>query len=106
MDLDITHDAGVTRIRILDEMTIYTVSSLWESLLPALDMGQPLELDLSQVFQMDCAGLQLLLLVVKESKMRDLALTTAQPGPALPELLALIDLSTGLRRSLGLPPAG
>ncbi|MEJ1358917.1 MAG: STAS domain-containing protein [Candidatus Sedimenticola sp. (ex Thyasira tokunagai)] len=96
----------MTKIRILNEMTVYTVSSLWTSLLSALDMGQPLELDLSQVSQIDCAGLQLLLLVVKESELRDLTLAVTQPGQALPELLALIDLSSGLRRSLGLPLAG
>ena len=49
-----------TRLAILEELTIYHAMDQKQQLLDALANSQALELDLSQVAEIDTAGLQLL----------------------------------------------
>lgn len=54
------------RAWIEGEMTIYNALSLKEQLLQTLNEKRSLEIDLSQVTEIDCAGIQLLMLAKKE----------------------------------------
>ena len=49
-------------------LTIYTAADSKAALLPLIQPTLALELDLSQVDEIDCAGLQLLLLAGREAK--------------------------------------
>jgi anti-sigma B factor antagonist len=54
-------------IAITGELTIYTAQELKNKLLDGLAANQELELDLSEVSEIDAAGLQLLVMVKQEA---------------------------------------
>ncbi len=58
--------ADTVRVGIDGELTIYTVAELAAALLPQMGAAACLELDLSQVTEMDGAGLQLLAVIERE----------------------------------------
>ncbi|WP_440830363.1 STAS domain-containing protein [Pseudomonas fragariae (ex Marin et al. 2024)] len=55
------------RVQIDGELTIYTVTELAAKLLPQIGAAARLEVDLSQVTEMDGAGLQLLAVIQREA---------------------------------------
>jgi anti-anti-sigma factor len=63
-----------SRILVDGELTIYSAAEDLKGLLRALDRAASLEIDLSQVSEMDTAGLQLLLLVKREADRRGKAM--------------------------------
>lgn len=65
MPLHIETGEHKTLVKVSGEMTIYTAAELKQALTPLLYRQQTLELDLSQVSEMDSAGLQLLLAAKK-----------------------------------------
>jgi anti-sigma B factor antagonist len=87
------------RVVIEDELTIYTVLELKETLLTALLTTDELELDLSGVSEIDGAGLQLLVMVKQESVTLGKTLRFIGHSPVV---LELIDLS-GLAGFFGDP---
>ncbi|UGA57483.1 STAS domain-containing protein [Vibrio sp. VB16] len=54
-------------IHISDEMTIYTVLEQKNSLLPYLKTGHTIHVDLSDVSELDSAGIQLLIFLKKQA---------------------------------------
>ncbi|KTC62674.1 sulfate transporter [Pseudomonas fluorescens ABAC62] len=58
---------GTARVGIDGELTIYTVGELAAGLLPRIGTAPRLEVDLSQVTEIDGAGLQLLALIQREA---------------------------------------
>lgn len=56
------------RLSLSTDLTIYHALEQKQALLDALAIGGDLELDLSQVGEMDTAGLQLLILLKKEAQ--------------------------------------
>ncbi len=84
---------AVTRIDLEGELTIYTAAELKEKFSAALLAEQPLEIDLSQVGEMDTAGLQLLLLAQRESAARKQPVTFLKPSQAVLDTLQLCGLS-------------
>jgi anti-anti-sigma factor len=56
------------RLSLTDDLTIYHALEQKQALLDALFASEHLELDLSQVGEMDTAGLQLLILLKKEAQ--------------------------------------
>ena len=59
--------AGAAHLRIEGDMTIYTAAELATQLLPFLTQPGELEIDLSQVTEMDSSGVQLLMLAKRET---------------------------------------
>lgn len=55
------------RLTILEDLTIYNAMDHKQKLLDALDKADHLEIDLSQVAEIDTAGLQLLILAKREA---------------------------------------
>jgi anti-anti-sigma factor len=84
---------AVTRIDLEGELTIYTAAELKEKFSASLLAGQPLAIDLSQVGEMDTAGLQLLLLAQRESAARQQPVTFLKPSQAVLDTLQLCGLS-------------
>lgn len=58
---------GTARVGIDGELTIYTVAELAAELLPQIGTAPRLEIDLSQVTEIDGAGLQLLAVIQREA---------------------------------------
>ncbi|MNY64672.1 STAS domain protein [compost metagenome] len=71
------------------ELTIYTALELKEQLLAPLDDFDSLEVDLSQVAEIDSAGVQLLLLLRKEAARRGKTVRMGAASPAAHDMLAL-----------------
>jgi len=82
------------RIVIEDELTIYTVGELKDKLLAGLAAQPELELDLSAVGEFDGAGLQLLVLVKRESTALGKVLRLTHHSSVVLELLDLSGLAS------------
>jgi anti-sigma B factor antagonist len=74
------------------EMTIYRAAELKEILLPHIDHASVIEIDLSQVSEIDSAGLQLLIAAKLEAMIRDKQLHFVGHSKPVLELLDLCDL--------------
>ncbi|AHL33544.1 sulfate transporter [Pseudomonas brassicacearum] len=80
------------QVHIDGELTIYTAADLAAQLLPRLGATPQMELDLSQVTEMDGAGLQLLMMVQREAPKAGTQLTLTGHSNAVTETLALCNL--------------
>lgn len=85
---------GLTRMAVQGEMTIYTAAELAAAWRPWLANPQSWELDLTQVPEMDGAGLQLLLLAQRELCSAGVALTLIALSPAVEQVLTLCRLAS------------
>ena len=77
------------RVRIDGELTIYTVAELAAALLPQMGAAPRLELDLSEVTEMDGAGLQLLAVIRREAGNAGIALSVTGQSQAVTQALQL-----------------
>ncbi len=84
---------GGSRIAIEGELTIYTALELKDRLLTALSSSEELELDLSEVGEIDAAGLQLLVMVKQQATNLGKVLRITGHSPVVVELLDLSGLS-------------
>lgn len=76
------------------ELTIYTAASIKSRFLDALSTQEAIELDLSQVTELDSAGLQLLLMAKREAERRNIELSFGQQSRAVVDVLDLCNLSS------------
>ncbi|MCI8212839.1 sulfate transporter [Pseudomonas sp. S25] len=79
-------------VNIDGELTIYTASELSAQLLPKLGATPQMQIDLSQITEMDGAGLQLLIMVTREASRAGTALTLTGHSKAVLETLQLSGL--------------
>ena len=77
------------RVCIDGELTIYTVAELAAALLPQMGAAPRLELDLSEVTEMDGAGLQLLAVIRREAGNAGIALSVTGQSQAVTQALQL-----------------
>jgi anti-anti-sigma factor len=80
-------EKDVCRIRVEGDMTIYTALDLKQELVPCLAKAEQLDLDLSQVNEMDTAGLQLLILLKRETAKRGTRLNITGHSNAATEVI-------------------
>ena len=83
-----------TRLSIAEDMTIYHALEHKHRLVEALDAADGLELDLSQVREIDTAGVQLLILTKREAAKRSKSLAIVAHSPAVRETLDFCNLMT------------
>jgi len=81
------------RIAITGELTIYTALELKDQLLAALSATEALELDLSEVGEIDAAGLQLLVMIKQQAAVSGKALSVTGHSPVVLDLLDLSGLA-------------
>lgn len=79
---------------IKQDMNIYNASAQKGMLLKALDGCQELDIDLSQVGEMDTAGFQLLLLTKREALKANKAVRLTGHGKAVTELIDLYNMAS------------
>ena len=84
---------SIRQLAIAQDMTIYHAAEQKTQLLEALAQGQTLELDLSQVAEMDTAGLQLLLLAKREARKGNKEVKLIAHSPAVRELIEFTHLA-------------
>ena len=82
------------RVRIDGELTIYTVAELAAALLPQMGAAPRLELDLSEVTEMDGAGLQLLAVIRREAGIAGTALSVTGQSQVVMQALQLCRSAT------------
>ena len=81
------------RMAIDLDMTIYHAESLKAELLLGLARCEAVELDLSQVAEIDTSGIQLLMLAKRESQKQGKTLAIVAHSPAVQELLDFYNLA-------------
>jgi anti-anti-sigma factor len=95
----------VACLRLDGELTIYRAAELKAELMAALDGAPTLELDLSAVTEIDCTGIQLLMLAKRVAANRQRGLRLTRHSPAVIEALMLLDLVPQLGDAIELPAA-
>jgi len=81
------------RIVITGELTIYTALELKDTLLAVLLTTNNLEIDLSEVSEIDAAGLQLLVMIKQHTALLGKVLRFSGHSPVVVELLNLSGLA-------------
>jgi anti-sigma B factor antagonist len=79
---------------ITGEMTIYTAAEQKGQLLAFIESGQSLEINLSQVSELDTAGTQLLILAKQEAARAQKKLRFVMHSNAVLDVLELANLTT------------
>jgi len=82
-----------TRLVINEDMTCYHAMALKDQLLEGLDCSDALELDLSQVAEIDTAGLQLLMLAKREAGSRNKPLSIVAHSPVVRQTIDFCNLA-------------
>jgi len=80
------------QLRLTGELTIYTVAEILTRLRAPLAEHPVLALDLSEVTELDGAGLQLLLWLRETARARGSALHLVTPNPAVRRVIELLQL--------------
>jgi anti-sigma B factor antagonist len=74
------------------EMTIYCAAELKPALLAALGQSDEIEIDLSNISELDTSGVQLLMLMKREAVAAGKALSLSGHSPAVLEVFELLGL--------------
>lgn len=93
MSVSFHREAELCTARIEGEMTIYTAAKIKPALLSLLDGCSEAELDLSQVGEIDTAGVQLLLLAKREASQAGKSLRLVGHSPAVVDCLDQCNLT-------------
>lgn len=86
--------SSVERLVLERELTIYNALKLKQQLVLALEHGNALELDLSQVTEIDTAGLQLLILAKREAARKNKQLAIVAHNPVIRQTLDFCNLAS------------
>jgi len=78
---------------IAGELTIYTAANEKQALQEALDAAEELEVNLSQVSEMDSAGLQVLIVLKQEAARRKKKLHYSMHSKAVLEILEMSNMT-------------
>jgi len=96
MPIQCAQEGARCRLQIVGDMTIYTAADLQQQFLDALMTGAELEVDLSQVSELDTAGVQQLLLAAREATRLGKTLRLLAPNAVTREVLELYHLEASL----------
>ena len=91
------------RLALEGEMTIYHAQEIKEQMLAGLESCGKLELDLSQVGEIDTAGLQLLIMAKREAGRTGKALQLVAHSTAVREVLDFYDMAAFFGDPLVIP---
>jgi len=94
---------GAKRLTLNGNLTIYDAAEIKKRLINAIRSGAVLELDLSQVGEMDTAGFQLLALAKRESLKLDHVLRIVGHSPAVMEVIEFLNMGAFFGDPLVIP---
>jgi anti-anti-sigma factor len=92
-------------LRLVGELTIYSVTEARDQLCAALDQHPALHLNLAGVEELDTAGVQLLAWIKQEAKRRGKPLTLFAHSPAVVEVFDLLQVASLFGDAILIPPA-
>lgn len=98
--------AKAERMTIAEDMTIYQAEALKETLLAGIGRSDVIELDLSQVVEIDTSGIQLLMLAKRESQAHGKTLHIVAHSPAVHELIDFFNIAGYFGDPLVIPARG
>lgn len=90
-------------LAITEDLTIYNALAQKQALLDALAVTGKLELDLSQVAEMDTAGLQLLILLKKEAQCAGKRVSIVAHSQAVSSLIDFCNMAADFGDPLVIP---
>ena len=93
MTIQVKDKNGITYIEIKDEMTIYTALEQNNKLSHYLKANQELRIDLSEVSEIDSAGLQILLFLKQEATTKNIILNFFHHSQAVVEIFEMLNLT-------------
>jgi anti-sigma B factor antagonist len=96
-------ESRVVQVEAGEELTIYHAGQMKEALLGPLAQADALEVDLSQVAEIDSAGVQLLVLLKREAAGAGKRLSLTGHSPAVLSVLDLYNMSGYFGDPLVLP---
>lgn len=82
-----------TRIDIVGDLNIFNVTEQRQRLLAAIDAGPEVEVDLSNVSELDSAGLQLMVAAKREAAAKNTSLRFVNHSPAVFDIFELCELA-------------
>lgn len=88
----VSSSAEVARLTLDSDLTIYNAIDIKRQLLDALQAIKTLELDLSQIGEMDSAGFQLLVMAKKEATRIGHTLRIVAHSPAVREVIEFYNM--------------
>ena len=94
MPISLEHKNGLSLLHIEGEMTIYTAAEIKAELMTHIVQPCELEIDLSQVSEMDSAGLQILILVKREAEKHSTSLRLTGHSRAVLDVLDMCNLAS------------
>ena len=83
----------IERMSITKDMTIYHAEALKNELMLTIDRGSIIELDLSQVVEIDTSGIQLLMLAKRECQHHGQTLRIVAHSPSVHELIDFYNIA-------------
>lgn len=92
-DNDAAAKVQASRVAITEDLTIYNAIAQKQALLDQVQEHALIELDLSQVSQIDTSGIQLLMLAKRECQKRDKTLNIVAHSPAVHELMDFYNIA-------------
>lgn len=98
--------SAIARFAIEGEMTIYRAAELKDLILPQIGLADEIEIDLSNVDEIDSSGLQLLIATKREAVLHDKQLRFVGHSKPVLELLDLCDLGAFFGDQLVISPSG
>lgn len=87
-------DTSQTKISIQDEMTIYNVLQQKDNIIMHLQTEHALQIDLSEVTEIDSAGIQLLILLKNEASRKKNELSFIHHSQAVIDIVETFNLSS------------
>lgn len=87
------NDSGHARLKINEAMTVFHAKTLKQALLASLADADVLTLNLSDVMEIDTAGLQILMLLKKEALKQQKSLSLSNHSLAVVDLLEISQLT-------------
>ena len=94
MSITIETDNGICRAIVSGEMTIYHAAEMKEALSPCVANCREVEINLSEVTEMDTAGFQLLLLAKREASSAGKSLRLVAHSAATLEVLDMFGMAS------------
>jgi len=93
MSISIEKKDGLCKMRVETDMTIFNAAELKKNLLSDLGDCSALEVDLSQVSEIDTSGFQLLFMIKREAVLRNKDFKIASHSPATAAVIDLYNMS-------------
>src|SRR5262245_43833243 len=103
MNIQVKLDGELVQIKIAAALNIYVAAEAKEQLLNALKQGQEVEVDLSELEELDTAGVQLMLMLKHEAQRANKACLFMHHGPAVREVMDLLNLTGALGDPVVIP---